>query len=173
MVDLLDALVGLFLLGYGVYLHHTISKGNEQAEDGLQYLYVLVLVLGGLLSVTSCLSFVGITFAERCSCLLCFSSFTGILIGLFELVLLLVFGTLKSKTLGFLDQHRQEFGLDEADLDTFKGLYVFFLWLLAILCLLELVRYKLSTHLRRISRRSFQEDYQEHLLLEANVPRSM
>ncbi len=99
------------MLGYAVWLHHTLAKPADADErHKLAWSVALVLVLGAVLCLTSLLSLVAVTFGEQCGCLLLLSGFTGLLLGIFELCLLVTFGALKQTSLDFVEAHRVRCG---------------------------------------------------------------
>lgn len=146
LVDVVDACGGAFCLGYGAWLHHTLTKGSADADERhkLAWSFVLVVVLGCCLCLTSLLSLVAVTFGEQCGCLLLLSGVTGLGLGIFELCLLIAFGALKESSLDFLETHKESFGLDQSGVETFRSMYVVTLWLLAGLVGGEIVRFRLS-----------------------------
>lgn len=126
-------------------LHHTLAKPADAAErHELAWTVVLTIILGSVLCATSLLSLVAVTFGEQCGCLLLLSGFSGLLLGVFELCLLVTFGVLKQTTLDFVRAHQADFGLTENGLETFQNLYVFLLWLLSGLVVAEILRFRLS-----------------------------
>ena len=148
LLDVIDGLVGLLLFIYGGFLSKQLGPKSAEGDDTYSWLCIPVLCLAGLLLLTAILSFVGSNF-DRMRCLLLLSAVLGLIGGIVELLLLVVFGILKGKVKTWVRDHKGELGLSENDLTTLEGLYVVCLWGLAVLPLLEIVRYQVSKHLRR------------------------
>lgn len=148
LLDVIDGLAGLLLFIYGGYLSKQLDPRNAEGDDTYSWLCIPVLCLAGWLLLTAILSFVGSNF-DRMRCLLLLSAVLGLIGGIVELLLLVVLGVLKGKVKTWVRNHKAELGLTENDLTTLDSLYAVFLWCLAVLCLLEIVRYQVSKHLRR------------------------
>lgn len=125
-------------------MHRTLAKANADERHELAWSVILVVVLGAVLCLTSLASLVAVTFGEACGGLLLLSGFSGLLLGIFELCLLVTFGALKGTSLEFVETHKADFGLDEGGIETFKNMYTVLLLLLGGLVLAEVVRFRLS-----------------------------
>lgn len=148
LLDIIDGLAGLLLFIYGGFLSKQLDPKSAEGDDTYSWLCIPILCLAGWLLLTAILSFVGSNF-DRMRCLLRLSSVLGLISGVVDLLLLVGLGVLKGKVKTWLRDHKAELGLSENDLSTLDSLYVVFLWGLAVLCLLEIVRYQVSKHLRR------------------------
>lgn len=148
LLDVIDGLAGLLLFIYGGFLSKHLGPKSAEGDVTYSWLCIPVLCLAGWLLLTAILSFVGSNF-ERMRCSLRLSAVLGLIGGIVELLLLVLLGVLKGKVKTWVREHKAELALSDNDLSTLDSLYVGFLWGLAVLCLLEVVRYHVSKHLRR------------------------
>ena len=156
--NIVDALAGVFLLGYGIYVHQSLVN----LKKDLNWMYILILSLGACLLLVSLLSMCGMTF-DNARCGLVLSAWLGGVLAAFELIIIITFGALKTTSMDFLSSHREELGLSEDGLQTFEDFYVAIVWLLVGLFLIEVIRFQLSKHLRESIQISLDE-YRERLL---------
>jgi hypothetical protein len=162
LLDVIDGLAGLLLFIYGGFLSKQLGPKSAEGDDTYSWVCIPVLCLAGWLLLVAILSFVGSNL-ERMRCLLRLSSVLGLFGGIMELLLLALLGVLKGKIKTWVREHKADLGLSDDDLSTLDGLYVVFLWGLAALCLLEIVRYHVSKHLRK-QLHGDHLDYQTRLL---------
>jgi hypothetical protein len=74
-----------------------------------------------------------------------------------------VFGVMKDKAIHFLEEHKEQLGLSEDNLETFENFYTAFIWVVVGLLLLEILRFHLSKHLREEIEHGMRQ-YREQLL---------
>ncbi|KAF0713088.1 Aste57867_4528 [Aphanomyces stellatus] len=136
----IDLICGIALVAYGSYLGL-----NHFAPD---WLFGPLLALGGLLVLTSLMSWCG-SASKSCTCMLLVSSWLLVLVALFELVLAIVIFTQGDAIETFLKEHQAELHITDEQLRLLEKNKFMPAYMLIGLFVMEVFRYCCSSYLRR------------------------
>lgn len=139
----IDLLCGILLVVYSTYLGvHGYAP---------EWLYVPILVLGAVLSVTAFLSWCGSS-NQNCSCCLLFSSYLLVVLALGELVLGIVIFTQGAQIDRFLQTHQAQLKISDEQLEYLESHKFIPAYILVGLFAMEVLRFCCSSNLSRYRR---------------------
>lgn len=149
--NLVDFCVGMMLGIFGFYLYGKLGV-ESFSNVRIAWLEYLCLALGVMLLLGSFLSFCAIT-NTSCRWAVIPSAYIGILVAMLSLLLgCLVFG-LKSKTHSYLAENSASIGLTPAEVTDVENWYNIIGYCLFGLCVIEILRYRISRGYREAALR--------------------
>ncbi|CAN0124740.1 unnamed protein product [Heterosigma akashiwo] len=145
ILNLVDCISGVLLVLYGYYTYQTFKE--EAGDQNIQFTFISVFVLGGLLTLSSIFSFIGIS-ADSCRCGLVVSAWFTIPVAMVEFIFAVVFASCKNRVYRFISEEQEMLHLSDSSVQFFKMWYRMIVWALFVLFSLQLLRFQLSKSLR-------------------------
>ena len=149
LFNLIDLLIGIVLISFGVYLELKIKFSTHLDEAWLCW---SILLLGILLILTCVLSTCAVS-SSSCRWASIPSAYIGLFISLLSLVLATAALILKNKIFNYINNNEDELGLSSRDVTFIENWYSVVAYVLFGLFILEIVRYRYSINFRETALR--------------------
>ena len=165
MMNVLDFFVAVLLLFIGIYLKKNLG---DKYNPNTAWLIWSCLSLGALLFLVSILSTMSICCNKSCRCIGSISERLATLVALLCLIMAITFAILRGNVLGYLDDHNDDLGLSDNDVELLSHWYTSTDIALFLLAVLEFVRYYISKKYRVQSYRIQKENEYDALITADN-----
>ena len=168
VMNVVDFLVAVLLLFIGIYLRKNLG---DKYNPNTSWLIWSCLALGALLFLVSMLSTFSMC-SKSCRCIGKVSERLATLVAFLCLIMAIAFAVLRDNVLGYLDDHNDDVGLSEDDLELISHWYTATDVALFALAILEFARFYISKKYRVQSYRIQKENEYDALIGKSNSEES-